>query len=112
MRLREGSAPLLPGNLEAGAAAPYRSTGGRDRSPRSALVRAQPAGGGRGLDFVVGRTQGSGRAFYFGELLPDPGESTQARLNQSNYEYVPEEDIKRQRGEVELAAEVEATGKA
>ena len=38
-------------------------------------------------------------------ILP---ETTQAKLNQSFYEYVPEDDVKRQRGEVELAAEAEA----
>jgi short-subunit dehydrogenase len=42
-------------------------------------------------------------------ILP---ESTQAKLNQSFYEYVPEEKVKRQRGDVELAAEKEAAEKA
>jgi short-subunit dehydrogenase len=41
-------------------------------------------------------------------ILP---ESTQARLNQSMYEYVPEEKVKRQRGDVEVAAEKEAAEK-
>jgi short-subunit dehydrogenase len=41
-------------------------------------------------------------------ILP---ESTQARLNQSMYEYVPEEKVKRQRGDVEIAAEKEAAEK-
>ncbi|RBP47771.1 hypothetical protein DES53_101570 [Roseimicrobium gellanilyticum] len=41
-------------------------------------------------------------------ILP---ESTQAKLNQRFYEYVPEEKVKRQRGDVELAAEKEAVEK-
>ena len=39
-------------------------------------------------------------------ILP---ESTQARINQSFYEYVPQEDVKRQRGEVEKEAAAEAS---